>query len=71
MCISRLEECKTYQSRGNSCIGTWEDLFNIKAKKVVRFFYYFKVNTNNFVFLNKLSTDCLFYGFLDHHNRYD
>ena len=30
-----------------------KSLFNIKAKKVVRFFY-FKVNTNKFVFLNKL-----------------
>ena len=68
--VSRLEECKACQSKGNSCFEPQEDLFNIKAEKVVRFFY-FKVNTNKFVFLNKLSIDCLFYGFLDHHNRYD
>ena len=43
-----------------------KSLFKIKAEKVVRFFY-FKVNTNKFVFLNKL----LFYGFLDHHNGHD
>ena len=69
--VSRLEECKAYQSKGNSCFGPQEDLFNIKAEKVVRFFLLFKVNTNKFVFLNKLSIDYLFYGFLDHHNRYD
>ena len=47
-----------------------KNLFNIKAEKVVRFFY-FKVNTNKFVFLNKLLIHGLFYGFLDHHNRND
>ena len=47
-----------------------KSLFNIKAEKVVRFFY-FKVNTNKFVFLNKLFINGLFYGFLDHHNRHD
>ena len=32
---------------------TGKSLYNIKAPKVVRFFY-FKVNTNKFIFFNKL-----------------
>lgn len=45
-------------------------MFNIKAEKVVRFFY-FKANTDKLVFLNKLLFYGLFYGFLDHHNEHD
>ena len=69
--MSRLEECKACQSKGDSCFRPREGLFNIKVEKVVRFFLLFKVNTNKYVSLNKLSIDSLFYGFLDHHNRYD
>ena len=38
-----------------------KSLFNIKASKFVRFFY-FKVNTNKFIFLNKL---CFMVYFMD------
>ena len=47
-----------------------KNLLNIKAEKVLRFLY-FKVNTNKFVFLDKLLIDGLFYRFFDHHNRHD
>ena len=72
------EECKAYQSREKSFFGPWEGLFKIKAK-VVRFFYYFKVNTIKFffsinccsiVYSNKLSFDSLFDRFLDHYDMY-
>ena len=69
--VSWLEECKAGQSKGNTCSKPQEDMYNIKVDTVVRFFLLFKVNTNKSVFLNKLSSDCLFYGFLDHHNGYD
>ena len=38
-----------------------KSLYNIKAPKVVRFFY-FKVNKNKFIFLNKL---CFMVYFMD------
>ena len=38
-----------------------KSLYNIKAPKVIKFFY-FKVNTNKFIFLNKL---CFMVYFMD------
>ena len=55
--VSRLEECKACQSKGDSRFRPQEDLYNIKVDTVVRFFLLFKVNTNKYVFLNKLSID--------------
>ena len=65
------EECKTYQSRGDSCFGPREGLSNIKAK-VVRFFCIFlRLIQSSYVFLNKLSFDRLFHRFLDHYDKHD
>ena len=36
--VSRLEECKAGQSKGNACSGPQEGLYDIKADTVVRLF---------------------------------
>ena len=68
--VSRLEEFKACKSKGNACSGPQEGLYDIKADTVVGFFLFKLIQISMF-----FSISCqligLFYGFLDHHNRYD
>ena len=68
--LSRLEQCKACQSKGNTCSGPQEGLYDIKADTVVRLFLFKLIQISSF-----FSISCqligLFYGFLDHNNGYD
>ena len=69
--VFRLEECKACQSKGNSCFGPREDLYDIKVNTVVRFSYYSKLIRISLFFSISYQLIGLFYRFLDHYNRYD
>ena len=68
--VSQLEECEACQSKGNAYSEPQEDLYNIKADTVVRLLL-FKLIQISLFFSISCQLIGLFYGFLDHHNRYD